>query len=107
MNLELLQDTLAAHGQPPFRARQVWEWTARGVAGYGGMTNLPAELREALAREVPFSCLEVGREARARDGTVKALFATADGRPVEAVLMRYRVATGGARCASPRSRGAR
>ena len=25
-----------------------------------------------------------------RDGTVKALFSTADGRPVEAVLMRYR-----------------
>ena len=30
------------------------------------------------------------REAHARDGTVKALFHTADGRPVEAVLMRYR-----------------
>jgi 23S rRNA (adenine2503-C2)-methyltransferase len=95
VNLELLQDTLAAHGQPPFRARQVWEWTARGVAGYGGMTNLPAGLREALAREVPFSSLEVQREARARDGTVKALFATGDGRPVEAVLMRYRNPPGG------------
>jgi 23S rRNA (adenine2503-C2)-methyltransferase len=30
------------------------------------------------------------REALARDGTEKALFETADGRPVEAVLMRYR-----------------
>ncbi len=29
-------------------------------------------------------------QATARDGTVKALFATVDGRPVEAVLMRYR-----------------
>src|SRR5690606_12071005 len=28
--------------------------------------------------------------ARSRDGTEKALFQTADGRPVEAVLMRYR-----------------
>jgi len=33
---------------------------------------------------------EVEQEARARDGTVKALFRTSDGRPVEAVLMRYR-----------------
>jgi 23S rRNA (adenine2503-C2)-methyltransferase len=73
----------------------VWEWAARGAAGYGEMTNLPAGLREALAREVPFSSLEVRREARARDGTVKALFATADGRPVEAVLMRYRNPPGG------------
>ena len=30
------------------------------------------------------------REALARDGTAKALFQTGDGRPVEAVLMRYR-----------------
>ncbi len=39
---------------------------------------------------MPFSTLTLEREAHARDGTVKALFATADGRPVEAVLMRYR-----------------
>ncbi len=90
MNTELLEQTLAAHGEPPFRARQVWEWTARGVAGYEAMTNLPRTLREALAAQVPFSCLELRREERARDGTVKALFATADGRPLEAVLMRYR-----------------
>jgi 23S rRNA (adenine2503-C2)-methyltransferase len=32
----------------------------------------------------------VQREAQARDGTVKTLFHTHDGRPVEAVLMRYR-----------------
>ena len=44
------------------------------------MTNLPRALRETLAREVPFSALELRHEARARDGTVKALFATADGR---------------------------
>jgi 23S rRNA (adenine2503-C2)-methyltransferase len=39
---------------------------------------------------VPFSSLEVAQEARSKDGTVKALFSTTgDGRPVEAVLMRY------------------
>jgi 23S rRNA (adenine2503-C2)-methyltransferase len=54
------------------------------------MTDLPAGLRERLAEEVPFSTLRLVREAHAKDGTVKALFHTHDGRAVEAVLMRYR-----------------
>ncbi|HEY2768147.1 MAG TPA: 23S rRNA (adenine(2503)-C(2))-methyltransferase RlmN [Solirubrobacteraceae bacterium] len=90
MDLSLLEQTLAAHGEPGFRARQVWEWTARGAAGYESMSNLPLALRETLASEAPFSSLQLRREVRARDGTVKALFATADGRALEAVLMRYR-----------------
>src|SRR5204863_7117323 len=57
---------------------------------YADMTNLPAPLRERLAAEVPLSALTVEGEARARDGTEKVLFATGDGKPVEAVLMRYR-----------------
>jgi 23S rRNA (adenine2503-C2)-methyltransferase len=90
MDLELLQSTLADRGEPAFRARQVWEWAARGVVGYEGMTNVPAALRTELAEAVPFSTLTVENEAVAADGTVKALFRTADGHPVEAVLMRYR-----------------
>jgi 23S rRNA (adenine2503-C2)-methyltransferase len=90
VDLQLLDQTLAAAGEPPFRARQVWQWAARGASGYEQMTNLPAALRERLARELPFSTLALREERRASDGTVKALFATADGRPVEAVLMRYR-----------------
>ena len=39
---------------------------------------------------MPFSTLETVNEAHAKDGTIKALFRTRDGRPVEAVLMRYR-----------------
>jgi 23S rRNA (adenine2503-C2)-methyltransferase len=39
---------------------------------------------------VPLSALSLTHEARSDDGTVKALFATADDRPVEAVLMRFR-----------------
>ncbi len=90
MNLPALEQTLAARGEPDFRARQVWLWTARGAAGYDEMTNVPASLRAALADELPFSTLTVEHEARSRDGTVKVLFRTADGHPVEAVLMRYR-----------------
>jgi 23S rRNA (adenine2503-C2)-methyltransferase len=90
MDASLLQEVLDERGEPAFRAGQVWEWAARGARGYEEMTNLPKGLREALAGSVPFSTLSVEEEAHARDGTVKALFRTADGHPVEAVLMRYR-----------------
>src|ERR1700761_256112 len=90
MDLKLLDDTLADLGQPAYRARQVWRWTAQGVDGFSAMTDLPLDLRAALEESVPFSSLTVEHEAHARDGTVKALFETRDGRPVEAVLMRYR-----------------
>ena len=90
MDLELLERSLAERGEPAFRARQVWEWAARGALSYEEMTNLPGALRDWLAAEVPLSTLTLETDARARDGTEKALFRTRDGRPVEAVLMRYR-----------------
>ena len=90
MDLALLEQHLTERGEPAFRAGQVWEWTARGASGYEEMTNLPRTLRAELAEAVPFSTLSVEHEAHAADGTVKALFRTADGHPVEAVLMRYR-----------------
>ncbi len=90
MDLALLDSWLADAGEPAYRARQVWEWTARGALSYEHMTTLPKALRVALADAVPFSTLELVTEREARDGTVKALFRTADGHPVEAVLMRYR-----------------
>ena len=88
MDLRALDQEL--QDEPAYRARQIWDWAARGVSGYGEMTNVPASLRARLEDAVPFSTLEVMEEAHARDGTVKALFRTCDGHPVEAVLMRYR-----------------
>ncbi|HLY35348.1 MAG TPA: 23S rRNA (adenine(2503)-C(2))-methyltransferase RlmN [Candidatus Limnocylindria bacterium] len=89
MDLDLLSETLDDLSQPAFRARQVWRWAAHGAAAYSEMTNLPNTLRAALEERVPLSTLAIDDETHSRDGTVKALFRTADGRPVEAVLMRY------------------
>jgi 23S rRNA (adenine2503-C2)-methyltransferase len=89
MDLQLLENTLAGHGQPRFRARQVWAWAAHGASSYAEMTDLPAVLREALERELPFSSLALESEACSRDGTVKALFRTSGGHPLEAVMMRF------------------
>ena len=90
MDVDLLREHLTDLGQPGYRLEQVWRWAAAGAPGFDAMTNLPRALRQALAERVPFSTLTVEREAHARDGTVKVLFSTADGRPIEAVLMRYR-----------------
>jgi 23S rRNA (adenine2503-C2)-methyltransferase len=90
MDRALLDRVLADLGEPAYRASQVWEWLARGARSYAEMTNLPAALRERLAAGVPLSTLSLRAEAKSDDGTVKALFHTGDGRPVEAVLMRYR-----------------
>jgi 23S rRNA (adenine2503-C2)-methyltransferase len=90
MDLALLTRTLDELGEPRYRYDQIWRWIARGAAGFDAMTDLPVALRTQLEQMVPFSTLTVEHEAQARDGTVKALFKTHDGRPVEAVLMRYR-----------------
>jgi 23S rRNA (adenine2503-C2)-methyltransferase len=90
MDLDLLSSTLDELGEPGYRRGQVWKWAAAGARSYQEMTNLPAPLRDALSQRVPFSTLTVEDERHADDGTVKALLRTADGRPIEAVLMRYR-----------------
>jgi 23S rRNA (adenine2503-C2)-methyltransferase len=88
VNLDLVAEVLA--DEPRYRVRQVWEWAARGASSYSEMTNLPLRTRAVLEERAPFSTLDVLHEARSADGTVKVLFRTADRKPVEAVLMRYR-----------------
>jgi 23S rRNA (adenine2503-C2)-methyltransferase len=90
VDVDLMQHKLSELGEPSYRATQIWKWAARGAACFDEMTDVPSRLRSTLAADVPFSTLALEHEARARDGTIKALFRTADGRPVEAVLMVYR-----------------
>src|SRR4051794_12977144 len=90
MDSKLLERTLRDRGEPAYRAGQVWDWAARGAESYDAMSNLPRALREELAATVPFSTLTVDTQRESKDGTIKTLFRTADGHPVEAVLMRYK-----------------
>ena len=63
MNLDAVSTLLA--DQPAYRARQVWEWAARGAESFDEMTNLPARTRRLLEEQVPFSTLTVEQEAHA------------------------------------------
>ena len=77
-------------GQPAFRAKQVFTWLHKGVRNYDEMSNLPQNLRAALAEKYPINAPKVVRKQESqKDGTIKYLWQLSDGNCVETVLMRY------------------
>ncbi len=89
---ETIATTLADLGEPAYRTRQVYEALTRGFAtDFAEVTTLPVALRRALAERLrPLSLEAVESRAAPRGAARKTLFRTADGEPVEAVLMTYR-----------------
>ncbi len=92
LTLPQLQEYLKGLGQPAYRAGQLYSWLhSRLATEPGQMTNLPASLRDALARQCTLTVAKIERKQVSQiDGTVKYLFAFDDGQCVEAVLMRYK-----------------
>jgi 23S rRNA (adenine2503-C2)-methyltransferase len=75
-------------GEPAYRAEQLFRWLhGRGVGSLDEMSNVPRELREVLAREVPLLPLVLELAQGAQDGTRKLRFRTHDGRAIESVLI--------------------
>jgi 23S rRNA (adenine2503-C2)-methyltransferase len=90
-----------ALGGRPFHGKQVFRWIqARGVLDAGGMTDLPAGLRDALSRLELGRVAEVASVRRAADGTRKIVVRLKDGMAVESVLI-PRVAGGRGELPSP------
>ncbi len=86
--LDRLEEILA--GRPAYRARQARAAVFHRLCrSWEEATDLPADLRKLLARQVP---LEIpARLARSEGGdTVRAAIRLADGETVETVLMRHR-----------------
>lgn len=87
---EDILEVLRTLGQPAYRAQQIMKWVYRhGVRSYEQMTNLPLSLRHMLAEIVPLRRLQLVGAQHAADGTIKYLFAYADGAQVEAVFLPY------------------
>jgi 23S rRNA (adenine2503-C2)-methyltransferase len=90
-----LERWMASNGQPRYRANQVLGWVhRRGVLDPSLMSNVPAALRELLARDfLPVAPGAAGpgaklaAVARSADGTRKLAVAFADGAAVETVLI--------------------
>jgi 23S rRNA (adenine2503-C2)-methyltransferase len=90
--LDLSRDELLAwlqtHGQTPLRARQVRRWLLAGRAeSFDQMTDLPLELRTALAEELLPLGTRVARHLEAHDGTHKLLLRMHDDELIECVLI--------------------
>ncbi|GFH95717.1 putative dual-specificity RNA methyltransferase RlmN [Lachnospiraceae bacterium] len=87
-----LERELAALGEKPFRANQLYQWLHQKLArSYEDMTNLPKGLRERLAEQYACTTLRRVQVQESRiDGTKKFLFALEDGHVVESVWMRYK-----------------
>lgn len=91
LSLTELETRVKDLGHPAYRARQVWNWTYRQLAGdYAAMRNVPTQLLDELQSALPMGTLEPVRTVTADDGeTIKTLYRTRDGELLETVLMLY------------------
>jgi len=91
LSLPDLTAQLREWGEPPYRARQLWNHLyARRASGVEAMTDVPRSLRERLAETFDFVGLTPLAEAVSADGgTRKTLCALPDGESIEVVEMRY------------------
>jgi 23S rRNA (adenine2503-C2)-methyltransferase len=88
LTLEELRGELAAMGEKPFRAAQVFDWLYHKKAtDFASFTSLSKELRGKLAARFTIGRLELADRMHSKDGTVKFLFRLADGSCVETVLI--------------------
>ena len=86
LSRDALTAEMAALGEKPFRARQLWQWIyARGATDFGAMTNLAKDFRARLADRYTLDRPVVSRAQNSVDGTSKWLLRLADGQEVEAV----------------------
>jgi len=73
--LPALTEWMAAQGEKPFRARQLFQWIhQRGVGDFDAMTDLAKSLREKLREIAEVRAPAILSEHRSADGTVKWLF---------------------------------
>jgi 23S rRNA (adenine2503-C2)-methyltransferase len=88
LSLPALRDRFAATGLPRYRADQWAGWVyGRGARDYEAMTDLPADLRLALAARWPLDVLELRDVQVSSDGTRKGRLRTHDGHEIESVLI--------------------
>jgi 23S rRNA (adenine2503-C2)-methyltransferase len=82
------KESLAARGERPFRAQQIFKWIhARGVLEPERMTDVPEALRAWVRDEGMLSVAETAQIHRSNDATRKLLLRMADGATIETVII--------------------
>lgn len=88
MDLSQIRAELAAMGEKPFRAGQIYQWLMEGAA-FEDMTNLSKALREKLREGFREGYPERLERLVSSDGTRKYLLGLPDGNIIESVVMAY------------------
>ena len=82
---------LRKKGQPPYRAKQVFDWLySKKVGSFALMNNIPRAAIEALEQDFYISTLTLQKTVQSKDGTQKFLFALEDGTMIESVCIPHR-----------------
>lgn len=90
MTLGQLETFVKEHGQPKFRAGQLFQWLhARRVDSFSEMTDQPKSFLSVLEEECTIERLSVQQCQISKDGTRKYLFSLPDGNCIETVWMQY------------------
>ncbi|MEM5781201.1 MAG: 23S rRNA (adenine(2503)-C(2))-methyltransferase RlmN, partial [Lawsonibacter sp.] len=84
MTLEELTLWFQEHGEPTFRAKQVFRWLYRGVTSFEEMSDLSKSLRQMLSETCFLTAPKVVRKQESKlDGTIKYLWELGDGNCIE------------------------
>ncbi len=83
-----LSAEIAAIGEKPFRAKQLWQWIYyRGETDFADMSNLSKDLRAKLAANFTITRPKIITEQLSTDKTRKWLLEFADGERIETVYI--------------------
>lgn len=88
LSREDLAAEMAAIGEKPFRAKQLWHWMYnRGETDFAKMTSISKVMQHRLAEKYVVARPQIGKELRSVDGTRKWLLAFDDGNEAETVYI--------------------
>ena len=101
LSREALAAELAAIGEKPFRAKQIWHWIYhQGVTDFSAMSSIARPLQERLAEKFVVGRPSVAADQLSEDETRKFLFRFRDGQEAETVYIPDRHEDRGAVCIS-------
>lgn len=92
-----IENLMLSIGEKKFRAGQLYSGLMSGK-NISEISNIPLALKEVLLKDFEDETVRIEKTFTSSDGTVKFLFALADGNIIEGVLMRYKY--GNTQCVS-------
>ncbi len=88
LNQDELKDLLLEYQEPPYRAKQIYEWLwHKSAKNFEEMTSLPKELRYKLHENFRIYSQELADIQQSSDKTIKAALRLHDGNLIESVLI--------------------